>query len=254
MRLIYQNNSVLKTVLCLFFIVSALNLYSQTAYKVTYYVVKTKIHGSIDDLDENGKELFKRMVDYTKSVNYILTANQTESFFEREDVLEKESDSPIEQILSKSAQRFTSFNDKVYNNRHEDSIVFVRNIVNKDFTVKRNYFDFNWILKDDVKKILGFDAMKAEGTYNHPVTNKVLIVEAWYIPSIPLQYGPDIFNGLPGLIAEVDLQGTIVTMKKIDQIKNSDIEKIDDSKAMTQQEFENLIKGLNKKFEDFIDN
>ncbi|NCO62508.1 MAG: GLPGLI family protein [Flavobacteriales bacterium] len=229
------------------------NSHAQNVFKVTYSVTDVKIQGSLDNLDNNSKQLFEKMADYTKDVNYILIANQEESYFEQENALNKESDSPLEHILSRGAQRFTSFNERVYANHNVDSIVFVRNILNQDFTVKRDYFNFNWVFKKETKKILDFNAIKAEGSYYHPVTNEDLKVVAWYIPSIQLQSGPDIFMGLPGLIAEVDLKGAIVTIKKIETIKNLEIEKINDLKAMNQQEFKDLIKSLNKKFENYID-
>ena len=91
-------------------------------------------------------------------------------------ILKKENNSPLEHILSRFALGFTSFNERIYANHKEDSIIFVKKLVNQDFIVKRGYFNFNWIIKDDNKKILGFDAKKAEGNYYDPVTNKELKV------------------------------------------------------------------------------
>lgn len=236
-----------------FFLGSIPSLYAQKTLKATYSVIETKVQGSLDKLDNNSKQLFKQMQAYAKKVNYILIANQEESYFKKEKALTQGSDSPLEHILSRSVQRFTSFNEVVYANHHVDSLVFVRNILNQDFTVKRGYFNFNWILKKETKNILGFNAIKAEGSYHHPVTHKALQVEAWYIPSIPIPFGPDIFMGLPGLIAEVSLQGAVVRVKKIEQNENFEIEKLDVSKAKNQTEFEDLLKGLNKKFKSYID-
>lgn len=251
MSFLYMRYSTLKVVLCLFFWGIIPSLYAQTTYKVTYYIAEPKIQGPTDDrLDEKSKQLIKQVEAYAKKVNFILIATQDESYFEQEDILKKENDSPLELILLEMAVDFPSFNERVYANHKEDSIIFVEKLVNQDFTVKRGRFDFNWIIKDDNKKILGFDAKKAEGNYYDPVTNKELKVEAWFIPSIPLQSGPDIFMGLPGLIVEVNLKGALVTVKKIDTNLNLDIEKVDDSKAMTQQEYKDLINRLNKKFID----
>lgn len=254
MNFLHLRFRAIKAVLCIFYLGFIPSFYAQTAYKVTYYIAELKLHGSIDNLDEKGKRFAKQVIDYSKDVNYILITNQVDSYFESEDILRRENDSPLEDILSRMAKRFTSFNKMVYANRNEGNIVFVRNIVNQDFIVKRDYFNFNWILKEETKKILCFDANKAEGNYYDPVTNKELKVEAWFIPSIPLQSGPDIFMGLPGLIAEVNLKGAVVTMKKIEQNLNLDIKKLDDSKAMNQKEYEDLIKNLTKKFEQLIDN
>jgi|GEM_PF-961509 len=251
LRVIYK---ALKSVFFLcFFLGSIPDSYAQKIFKVTYSVVETKIQGSLDNLDNNSKRLYQQIGDYIKNANYILIANPEESFFEQEEALKKESDSPLEHILSRSVQRFTSFNEMVYAKHNVDSIVFARNILNQDFTVKREYFNFNWILKKETRKILNFNVMKAEGSYYHPVTNKELKVEAWYIPSIPIQSGPDIFMGLPGLIAEVNLHGAVVRVKKIEKNVNLKIEKVDDLKAISQQEFEYLIKSLNKKFKNYIE-
>ena len=54
--------------------------------------------------------------------------------------------------------------------------------------------------------------------------------------------------GLPGLIAEVYFKGAVVTAKNIEQCDDLEIEKIEDSKAMTQKEFEDLISRLTQKF------
>lgn len=246
----YLAFNFLKIVLCVFFLGVIPNLHAQTSYKVTYYISEIKLQGSIDNLDEKGKRFTNQIIEHAKDVNYILIANNNNSYFESEDVLGKESDSPQKNILSRMAKRFASFNKKVYANHNEDNIVFVRNLVNQDFTVKRDYFDFNWVLKEETKKILGFDAKKAEGNYYDSVKNEELKIEVWFIPSIPLQSGPDIFMGLPGLIAEVNLKGAVVSAKKIEPNVNLEIEKVDDTKAMTQQEYENLIKRLTKKYID----
>jgi len=240
--------STLKVVFFLFFWGITPNLYAQTNYKVTYFIAELKLHGSIDNLDERGKRFTKQVIARSKDINYVLIANQNESYFERMDILKKGDDTPLEKIQSNMAQRFASFNEKTYANHKQDSIIFVRKLVGQDFIIKRDYINFNWIIKDDTKKIVGFDAKKAEGKYYNPVTNKELKVEAWFIPSIQLQSGPDIFMGLPGLIAEINIKGAVITVKKIEKNENFEIDKIDDSKAMSQQEYEDLIKDLTKKF------
>jgi len=236
----------------MFFFGIVLNVHAQNSFKVTYHISEVKLQGSAENLNEEGKHFTQQVIDYSKNVNYILISNQKASYFEAEEGLSKESDSPLEEILSRMSKRFTSFNTKSYINYEQDSIVFVRNLVGQDFTVIRECYNFIWSIKKDSKTILGFEAKKAEGTYHHPVTNKELKVIAWFIPSIPLQSGPDIFTGLPGLIAEVDLQGAVVTAKQIEPNKSMIIKKVDASKAMSQIEFENVIQSLTKKFDDYI--
>ncbi len=232
----------------MFLLVSTPNLYAQTSYKVTYNISEIKLQGSIDNLDEKGKRITKQVAARAKEVHYTLISNNENSYFQLEEVLKKESDSPLDNMLSKMAMRFPSFNKEVYTNNN--SIVFVRNLANKDFLVKRDLYNFNWAIKDESKNILGFVAKKAEGNYYDPIIDEELKVKAWFIPSIPLNSGPDIFNGLPGLIAEVNLKGAVVSVKSIERNTVLKIQEIDTSKSMTQKEYEDLIINLTKKHID----
>ncbi|KFF21305.1 GLPGLI family protein [Chryseobacterium sp. JM1] len=57
---------------------------------------------------------------------------------------------------------------------------------------------FNWALESGVKNILGYNCKKAKVTY------KGRDYTAWYANDIPVNNGPYVFEGLPGLILEVE--------------------------------------------------
>lgn len=56
----------------------------------------------------------------------------------------------------------------------------------------------NWDLKNDSKKVLGYNCKKALVSYR----GRNFI--AWYTSEIPINDGPYIFGGLPGLILEIE--------------------------------------------------
>ncbi|WP_156831976.1 GLPGLI family protein [Kaistella palustris] len=128
---------------------------------------------------------------------------------------EKQSDSSF--IANKStAFMTTSFDDNL--------------TVEKDLTTKtsRKYITsfskmfgikidepLKWRITDETKTVMGMKMQKATTSYGGRKW------DAWFTPEIPLQDGPYVFNGLPGLIAEIrdaedDYHFLLV------QIKNSD--------------------------------
>ena len=240
-----------KICLCIIAVGFMQNTSAQTTYKVTYHISEIKLHGSIDNLDEKGKQFTQKVIDKANRVNYQLIADPSSSSFKAEDVMRSENESQFDEVLTRMAKRFAGFNEEVYADHDEDSIVYTKNLVNKNFVVKRNFVDFDWEIKKDAsKKIMELDAKKAVGKYYNHVTNEHLTVEAWFVPSIPLQAGPDIFMGLPGLIVEVNLKGAVVSASKIEPVDDLKVEKIDDSKSLSQQEFDDTIKQLTKKYID----
>lgn len=239
-----------KFFICVLFLLINNKSFSQYSYEVVYGISEAKIKKPLYNVDKRSKELVNQIVEYTKNINYILVAQENESLFKQEKLMLKD-DNPLNSILLKGALRFTSFNKVTYIDFNKDSLVFVKNLVEKDFTVKRDIQDFNWILTKDKKEILGFNARKAKGSYFNHILGKELNVEAWYIPSIPLQCGPDIFVGLPGLIAEVHLERAVVSVKSIKKKNNLEIEKIEIKNGLSQKEFEQTIKKLT---EEFINN
>lgn len=60
--------------------------------------------------------------------------------------------------------------------------------------------EFNWKITKETKEILDFEVRKATSE------NEEASIIAWYAPKINISNGPAEYNGLPGLILEVEFQ------------------------------------------------
>lgn len=101
---------------------------------------------------------------------------------------------------------------------------------------------YKWKLSNETKTISGYTCYMATtqkitnnmaGTFSKPVT-------AWYAPAIPISFGPKDYNGLPGLILELQ-EGTIglyATQIDLNPKENFKIEKPTKGKLMTQEAYD----------------
>lgn len=110
----------------------------------------------------------------------------------------------------------------MYVDYKDNSLVFSRNLAGKYYVVKKNeFYNFKWDIKKETKIIAGLKAQKAIGIYYDIFFGKERIIIAWFIPSIPIPAGPDIYFGLPGLVGEVQLRKAIVKIESIEHINES---------------------------------
>jgi GLPGLI family protein len=130
-----------------------------------------------------------------------------------------------------------------------------KNIKNKEYyflgpytkkIVKDLYYNVEWEIKDEVKKILNYKCQKA--TCNYRGRNYVV----FFTSEIPIQNGPFKFDGLPGLILEVFSEDKMVKIKA-KSIKITDLLKIENpfekETTISWQEFKSKYK---KYFESVI--
>ncbi|RXG29174.1 GLPGLI family protein [Leeuwenhoekiella marinoflava] len=108
-----------------------------------------------------------------------------------------------------------------------------------------------WTLLDETKNIGIYTAYQAQG-YKMVEGSKGIVKRdfiAWYTPEIPVQYGPYLYSGLPGLILEVQV-GEDLVFKATDITINGDeaVEiNIPKYKIITQEE-------ANAKYKSYLKN
>lgn len=106
-----------------------------------------------------------------------------------------------------------------YKNFKEGLMLFNFTNANKNFDGKDKLLEWNWQITNEVKVIDNYNCRKAVSTaFGYDFT-------AWFTEEIPVNAGPEKFDGLPGLILFVQTAGieysvvSIKTEKKLDVIK-----------------------------------
>lgn len=136
-----------------------------------------------------------RTKDSIATEKFVLDINNGESMFRT--VEDRKSDS-VYHVSKGFNFMTTSFKDfkSVYKNlKVKETKKYVNNF-QKLFSIKITE-DLTWKIEDETKFILGMKSQKATTSYG----GREWI--AWFTNEIPLQEGPYVFQGLPGLVTEI---------------------------------------------------
>ena len=108
--------------------------------------------------------------------------------------------------------------DITFKNQNNKSIRKEYTISNKDFSAEEKLTDYEWKFADETAVINGYTCKKAT------TTKSLTPITAWYAEEIPVNDGPGLYWGLPGLILKVELGDySLITVDKI-IISNENIE------------------------------
>jgi len=183
--------------------------------------------------------------------NYILSFNQTESTWKKEESLgggpATASAGGAVFMVATSGEGST-----LYKNIADQSFLEQQDMMGKAYLVKDMLEPVEWELSEETKKVGNYTVQKA--SYTRIVDSKrfstgmtemenvkdTLQVTVWFTPEIPVAHGPENFFGLPGLILEVQNQGRTLICEKIELNPSSDpvvIERPSKGKEITQAEF-----------------
>lgn len=137
----------------------------------------------------------------------------------------------------------------VYKNTENKTYTEEARIGEKQFLIKDNLPQFEWLITKETKDVAGFPVFKATAQLNDEYKTKI---EAWYSPKLSYKTGPDKFWGLPGIILEVQTEinyedgskeGIIYLASKIEVLKsNEKIKGLDQGKEITRENFNKIQK------------
>jgi GLPGLI family protein len=120
-----------------------------------------------------------------------------------------------------------------------------REFMGRSFLVRDEPKSFTWKQTAERKKIQQFDCQKAV------LQDTARTVVAWYTTAIPVSSGPDGYNGLPGMILELDIDnGTrTIALAKADSTPPAAIEVPTKGKECTRAEYEKTVADKKKEIE-----
>lgn len=144
-----------------------------------------------------------------------------------------------------------------FDHKYYRDIVAKEKVEQTDFMGKYNiivpFEKYKWAITSESKIISGYKCYKANGSYtlkskeNNDIPS---VVEAWFAPEIAVQFGPNGFDGLPGLILEVVSRGSYLQAVKIElAIENQKIklERPDQGVYVSEKEYNLMLFDLYQK-------
>lgn len=241
----------MKKIFILFFLILSFSIFSQEETSIIVY--KKKSSTLIDAKNENTNAVVfvKKMAKEMEKLEYTLKFNNNSSvFFETSKMnLDKDEIS----MVSKLSKNLGGGNGVYYVNRKTNKTFHEREFESDLYLVEQDKIS-NWTLTQEKKKIGNYNCYKATkndsfvGSSGNIITVKII---AWYTLEIPYSFGPIKYNGLPGLILELENDKAIFYVSKIELRKKESKEKVLQPKngiKITQSKHDSIIMGLAKDF------
>lgn len=194
-----------------------------------YYKSSSKISISMDSTQMAPEQMAEIQAQLKKQLDkdYILTFTQTESNWKEAETLgggpATASSGGMTMVIN------TGSADKLlYKNIAEQVYLQEDEMMGKEFLIKDVLEPAEWELTGESKKIGNYTAQKA--TYSKIIDSKrfstgmtemenvkdTISVTAWFTPEIPVSHGPSNYFGLPGLILELQNQGSTLICDRIE--------------------------------------
>jgi len=202
---------------------------------------------------------------------YLLNFNKEESLYKEDEQLESPQAGGMMVVMVN-----TGGSDILYKNTKEGRFTSQNEVFGKIFLVEDELENRDWVLTNETKNIGEYTCYKATMTREQPVVvsrisvngdNEIdeneeaepemetITVTAWYAPEIPINNGPASYQGLPGLILEINDGALSLLCSKI--VLNSkdkiDISKPNKGKKVTQEKFDEIMEKKMKEMRERYD-
>ncbi|HZV44729.1 MAG TPA: GLPGLI family protein [Saprospiraceae bacterium] len=222
--------------ICLSFLFSLTTLsFAQTIGQVTYEE-KFDMYRRIPPDREDLKARFPQ---YHSSM-WELLYNGDESVYQHQK--QEEAEITNTQGNNQSTMRFGGRENRVvYKNLANSKMIDSRDFMQKQFLITGDLTIRKWKIGKKSKEILGYNCMEASFQEDSTTT-----IVAWFTPQIQLFNGPSDYQGLPGLILQIDVNAgervLTATELKTEGVDTSVIVAPTKGKEVTAEEFDQIRK------------
>ncbi len=209
------------------------NLYSQIQGKIEYTIsINTDNKKEIPRTDENEQAI--KILKSARDIIAYLNFTEKESLFEVEKAMASDAEKGI------NLTRIFAGKDNVfYYNIVTNERLSQNDFMGELFLISKQPIE--WEVKQESKQIGNYTCFKA--IKRDTIANNKKII-AWFTPQIPISFEPKEFNGLPGLILEVNqsLINFKATRIEINPKKIETINKPTKGKRLTEEKFKQMTK------------
>ncbi len=223
----------------------------KTSRKLNIQLDSTKVNSAMHD---QMMEMLKKQFQKT----FILTFDKESSVYKEDEVLESPQ---VGGTGMNVVMLGSGGSDIFYKNTKENRYSNYTDLYGKIFLVKDSIENIEWTLENETKNIGEYTCYKAtfseeievvesgisingDKDLSEPETRtETRVTTAWYTPQIPVNNGPARYQGLPGLILEInDGQQTIICSKIVlNPEDNVEIKEPTKGKVVNQTEFDAIM-------------
>jgi len=220
-----------------------------------------KLGGEKEGISDKMQEEFQKRIQKMNQKTFILEFDKSSSIYKQE---AEDLKSPTPQVgnnLKIISLGGSGSDDTYYKNIKENRFANKTEIMGKAFLIQDTLPKQNWELTSETKNIGVYTCYKA--TFSKEVENtsisikdgetiedkkkEVITTTAWWTPQVPVSNGPDDYQGLPGLILEINdgkklIVCTEIVLNPTDKIS---LEEPTKGEIVSQEKFNQIQKEKN---------
>ena len=174
--------------------------FGQNSDRAFYYEVE--FSGDSLNVENRKSEIMVLWSAENNSVFQSLNSYKSDSIKEAVKLAKATGETDVNSFISQYSQFRPIFKYIVHKDLKDRKIVMYDKILRDNYKIDKGFSELKWDLLEEEKEVSGLACYKATINYGGRKFT------AWYTVDIPINDGPYVFNGLPGLIVEIsDNQG-----------------------------------------------